>query len=262
MATTTPNFGWAVPTSTDLVKDGAVAIETLGDSIDASLVDLKGGTTGQVLAKASNTDMDFSWVAQDDSNAIQNAIVDAKGDLIGATAADTPARLAVGTNGQVLTADSAEATGLKWATPSSGGSTFVGVKLKAAGSQLIANNTDTAFIFDVEDFDTDSFHSNVTNNTRITIPAGKAGYYQIGGLCDFSNAATGTNILSIFKNGSNTKNFFGAPNTVYPSGILETVLYLAVGDYVELFSRQSSGTSQSHYVDSLNGQFYAFYIGA
>jgi hypothetical protein len=119
MATTTPNFGWAVPTSTDLVKDGAVAIETLGDSIDASLVDLKGGTTGQVLAKASATDMDFTWVAQDDSNAIQNAIVDAKGDLIAATAADTPARLAVGTNNQVLTADSTTATGLKWATPAS-----------------------------------------------------------------------------------------------------------------------------------------------
>jgi hypothetical protein len=62
MATTTPNFGWAVPTSTDLVKDGAVAIETLGDSIDASLVDLKGGTTGQVLSKATNTDMDFTWI--------------------------------------------------------------------------------------------------------------------------------------------------------------------------------------------------------
>jgi hypothetical protein len=121
MATTTPNFGWSVPTSTDLVKDGATAIETLGDSIDASLVDLKGGTTGQVLSKASGTDMDFSWIAQDDSNAIQNAIVDAKGDLIGATAADTPARLAVGTNGQVLTADSTAATGLAWATPASGG---------------------------------------------------------------------------------------------------------------------------------------------
>jgi hypothetical protein len=61
MATTTPNFGWSVPTSSDLVKNGATAIETLGDSIDASLVDLKGGTTGQVLAKASNTNMDFSW---------------------------------------------------------------------------------------------------------------------------------------------------------------------------------------------------------
>ena len=62
MATTTPNFGWPVPTSTDLVKDGATAIEALGDSIDASLLDLKGGTSGQVLAKNSNTDMDFIWV--------------------------------------------------------------------------------------------------------------------------------------------------------------------------------------------------------
>jgi hypothetical protein len=37
MATTTPYFGWSVPTSTDYVKDGATAIETLGDSIDASM---------------------------------------------------------------------------------------------------------------------------------------------------------------------------------------------------------------------------------
>jgi hypothetical protein len=121
MATTTTNFGWDIPQSTDLVKDGATAIAALGQDIDTAMVDLKGGTTGQVLAKASGTDLDFSWVAQDDSNAIQNAIVDAKGDLIGATAADTPARLAVGTNGQVLTADSTAATGLAWATPAAGG---------------------------------------------------------------------------------------------------------------------------------------------
>jgi hypothetical protein len=118
MATTTPNYGWPVPTSTDLVKNGATAIEALGDAIDASLLDLKGGTTGQVLSKTTNTDMDFTWVTSDDANAIQNSIVDAKGDLIGATAADTPARLAVGTNGQVLTADSTAATGLKWSTSS------------------------------------------------------------------------------------------------------------------------------------------------
>ena len=73
MATTTPNFGWSVPTSTDLVKDGATAIETLGDAIDASLVDLKGGTTGQVLSKNSGTDMDFTWIEQDDSTISFNA---------------------------------------------------------------------------------------------------------------------------------------------------------------------------------------------
>jgi hypothetical protein len=114
MATTTPNFGWPVPTSTDLVKDGATAIEALGDGVDASLVDLKGGLTGQVLAKTTNADMDFSWVTTDDTNAIQNAIVDAKGDLIAASAADTPARLAVGNNGETLVADSSTSTGLRY----------------------------------------------------------------------------------------------------------------------------------------------------
>ena len=113
MATTT-NFGWETPDDTDLVKDGALAIRTLGNSIDTSLVDLKGGTTGQVLSKTSNTDMDFTWVTSDDANAIQNAIVDAKGDLIAASAADTPARLAVGNNGETLVADSSATTGLRW----------------------------------------------------------------------------------------------------------------------------------------------------
>lgn len=114
MATVTTNFNFPIPQSTDLVKDGATAIAALGTSVDTQFVDLKGGTTGQVLSKASNTDLDYSWVTTDDANAIQNAIVDAKGDLIAATAADTPARLAVGTNFGFLQADSAQATGLLW----------------------------------------------------------------------------------------------------------------------------------------------------
>ncbi len=139
MAMTT-NFGWETPDDTDLLKDGAAAIRTLGQSIDTSMMDLEGGTTGQVLSKASNTDMDFTWVTTDDTNAIQNAIVDAKGDLIGATAADTPARLAVGTNGQVLTADSTAATGLKWATTSSSGmNLIVRTTFSNVGSQAFDN---------------------------------------------------------------------------------------------------------------------------
>jgi hypothetical protein len=146
MATTTPNFGWPVPTSTDLVKDGATAIEALGDSIDASLLDLKGGTTGQVLSKTTNTDMDFTWVTTDDANAIQNSIVDAKGDLIAATANDTPARLAVGTNGQILTADSTAATGIKWATPAAtGGLTLItSATFSAVSSVSLANSSFTS----------------------------------------------------------------------------------------------------------------------
>ena len=117
MANTT-NFGWETPDDTDLVKDGAAAIRTLAGAIDTSLVDLKGGTTGQVLAKNSNTDMDFVWSA--DASGIPATIFDAKGDLIVASAADTAARLGVGTNGHTLVADSSTATGLAWAAPAGG----------------------------------------------------------------------------------------------------------------------------------------------
>jgi hypothetical protein len=111
MATTTPNFGWSVPTSTDLVKDGATAIETLGDAIDASLVDLKGGTTGQVLAKNSNTDMDFVW--SNDAAGMTNPMT-TTGDTIYSSSGSTPARLAIGSTGHVLTV----AAGVpSWAAP-------------------------------------------------------------------------------------------------------------------------------------------------
>lgn len=128
MATTTPNFGWAVPTSTDLVKDGAVAIETLGDSIDASLVDLKGGTTGQVLKKATNTDMDFVWSA--DSAGMTNPMT-TTGDTIYSSSGSTPARLGIGTTGQVLTVSGGIPA---WATASSGA--VVQVKSATTSTQV------------------------------------------------------------------------------------------------------------------------------
>jgi predicted secreted protein len=114
MTNPTSNFGWQMPTSTDLVTDLPADFETFGQAVDTSLAELKGGTTGQVLSKTSNTDMDFTWVTSDDANAIQNTIVDAKGDLIAASASDVPARLAVGNNGEILIADSSTSTGLRW----------------------------------------------------------------------------------------------------------------------------------------------------
>jgi hypothetical protein len=62
---TSPLFGWEEPDDTDLVKDGAAAIRTLGNAIDTSMGDLLGGTTGQILSKNSNTNMDFTWIAND-----------------------------------------------------------------------------------------------------------------------------------------------------------------------------------------------------
>lgn len=73
MSTTTTNFGWTVPSDTDLVKDGAAAIRTALGGVDTSFVDLKGGTTGQVLSKASGSDLDFSWIEQDDTTLSFNA---------------------------------------------------------------------------------------------------------------------------------------------------------------------------------------------
>lgn len=87
MATTT-NFGWETPDDTDLVKDGAAAIRTLGSAIDTSLVDLKGGTIGQVLSKNSNTDMDFTWIEQDDSTLAFNAQTGTTYTLVAADSAN------------------------------------------------------------------------------------------------------------------------------------------------------------------------------
>jgi hypothetical protein len=263
MATTT-NFGWDTPDDTDLVKDGAAAIRTALNGVDTSFVDLKGGTTGQVLAKATDTDLDFSWVAQDDSNAIQNAIVDAKGDLIGATANDTPARLAVGTDGQILTADSTAATGLAWTTLSTA-PTYSGVSLfQSASTTSIANNTYTALLFDSENFDSDGYHSTSTNTSRITIPAGKAGKYAINATFFFQEDANGSRNIRVYKNGTAFMNSQMPGVAVSQIALaLNLVMDLAVSDYIEIYLQQNSGISRTIYGGStpIQGIFCASLIG-
>ena len=82
---TSPNYGWLEPDNTDLVKNGALAIRTLGNAIDTTMATM-----------------------------VPKSIVDAKGDLIAGTAADTVNRLAVGNNGETLVADSSTSTGLRY----------------------------------------------------------------------------------------------------------------------------------------------------
>ena len=141
MANPTTNYGWQMPTPTDLVTDLPADFEVFGQAVDTSLLGLKGGTTGQVLSKTSGTDMAFTWAT--DASGIPATIVDAKGDIIAATAADTVSRLAVGANNTVLTADSTAATGMKWAAGAGGGKVLQVVTASTSTGVTITSTTFT-----------------------------------------------------------------------------------------------------------------------
>ena len=160
MATTT-NYGWDTPDDTDLVKDGAAAIRTLGSSIDTTTKNLNPettlgdlayrsatanvktrlalGTAGQVLRVNSGGNAP-EWATTADQTPLTT-----KGDLF--TFSTVDARLGVGANGTVLTADSAEGTGLKWAAPASGGMTLINSGGTAlSGSQTITVSVSSDYV--------------------------------------------------------------------------------------------------------------------
>jgi hypothetical protein len=199
------------------------------------------------------------------ATAVNPTIIDAKGDIITATAADTPARLAVGNNGETLVADSSTATGLKWATPST--PSYTGVGLTNYYSTI--NSTPTPFAVPfagADSWDTDAYHDPTTNNTRITIPAGKAGKYLVT-TYGFPETFNGYFILQLWLNGANLAQ--GAGISLNNSVLARTdtradgfglglVLNLAVNDYIQLYIQQGGTSATYRYVTD----FQATYLGA
>jgi hypothetical protein len=115
MTNPTSSFGWQMPTASDLVTDLPADFEVFGQAVDTDFAGLLGGTTGQVLAKASGTDLDFVWSA--DAAGMANPMT-TTGDIIYSSPGSTPVRLGVGSTDDVLTVAGGVPT---WAAPAAAG---------------------------------------------------------------------------------------------------------------------------------------------
>lgn len=281
---TTSNFGWTTPADTDLVKDGAAAIRTLGNGIDTSLVDLKGGTTGQILSKTSNTDLDFTWVTSaGDIEGVTAGVgisgggtsgtvtitndmattITAAGDIVVGTGSGTYDNLPIGTTGQVLTADTTVSPyKVKWAAAAA--PAFVGCSLDSTSASFSVNNaTWTAVAWDLEDFDTDAFHSTTVNNSRITIPSGKDGKYIVTGKISWDSFAASEGNIAIYKNGSSFKSVnYNITTSTYTGMLVTALMNLVATDYIQIYVRQTSGSAQTAYNNGVNGHFSVAFQGA
>ena len=165
---------------------------------------------------------------------IQPTLLTAKGDLISATAASTVARLAVGSNDQILVADSTASTGLKWATPAgSSGPAFSAYK---SSDQSVTATTFEKVTFGSETFDTDN------NFASSTFTPTKAGYYSLN--CLVLNSTGSYQNVFWYKNGANVRRVSNM-NTSNTNTINDTYLVYLNGtsDYVEVyFYGQATGT--------------------
>jgi hypothetical protein len=207
MATTT-NYGWDTPDDTDLVKDGASAIRTLGSSIDTTTKNLNPSTTLGDIEYRSAT-------------------------------ANTNTRLGIGTSGQVLTVSAGVPS---WATPAGAQGPAFFAK-RASTNQTIGLTTYTKVQFNGEDFDTDNCYD-PTTNYRFT--PNKAGYYQLNSTIYFQNNSRV--IALFYKNGAVYQDFydFSTSTNIMPSG--STLMYLnGTTDYAEVYVYQSGSTRDIFY---------------
>ncbi len=172
-------------------------------------------------------------------------VVDAKGDLIVGTGSDAASRLAVAsTAGYLLSVDSAEATGLKWAAPAS--PTFVGCSVYNSAGQSLANETLVALTWDSELYDTDAIHSTATNTSRFTVPSGLGGKWLLNVHIGWVGGG-GAGYRGFRPRINGTDNGF-VYNYTAGTGIAteySLVYDLSAADYVEIFGDQSSGGSLS-----------------
>jgi hypothetical protein len=280
MANPTTNFGWVMPTSASLVTNLPADFNTFGQAVDTSMAQLKGGTTGQILSKTSATDMAFTWITNDVgditavtagtgisgggtsgavtvTNSMATAITTA-GDLIKGTGSGTFDRLGIGSSGQVLTVTAGAPA---WATPASG-STFVGASVYKSGNQSITSGTVTNVSFDTENYDTNAFHDNSTNNSRMTIPTGYGGKYLVTAKLYYDSNAAGYREIQIKKNGTQVQFFYFGPNSTYTTQQGAIVLSLAAADYVEIGTYQNTGGALNINGGADGTFFQISYLGA
>jgi hypothetical protein len=152
-------------------------------------------------------------------------------------------------------------SGTSWVTIGGSGSVFVGCSVTRTAAQSIANTTYTAIAFTTEDYDTDAIHDNSTNNTRLTVPSGKGGKWQITGPVTFANG-TGYRIVRIYKNGVGLISLSSAPTVSgdNTTGVVSNVFNLSAGDYLEVFVYQNSGGALNVQFADTSVQFT--YLGA